>query len=38
LAYQGETWILDSPEGVRAGQARFDYPATFVLFSKWFGS
>jgi hypothetical protein len=32
-SYQGETWILDSPEGVSAGQARFKYPATFVLFS-----
>jgi hypothetical protein len=31
--YQGETWILDSPEAVCAGQARFEYPATFVLFS-----
>jgi hypothetical protein len=25
--------MLDSPEGVCAGQARFEYPATFVLFS-----
>jgi hypothetical protein len=24
--------MLDSPEGVCAGQARFEYPATFVLF------
>jgi hypothetical protein len=32
--YQGETWVLDSPEGVCGGQARFEYPATFVLFSK----
>jgi thiol-disulfide isomerase/thioredoxin len=32
--YQGETWVLDSPEGVCAGQAWFEYPATFVLFSK----
>jgi hypothetical protein len=31
--YQGETWVLDSPESVCAGQARFEYPATFVLFS-----
>jgi hypothetical protein len=26
--------MLDLPEAVRAGQARFQYPATFVLFSK----
>ena len=26
--------MLDSPERVSAGQARFKYPATFVLFSK----
>jgi hypothetical protein len=32
-SYQGETWILDSSEGVWAGQARSEYPATFVLFS-----
>jgi hypothetical protein len=25
--------MLDSPEGVCAGQVRFEYPATFVLFS-----
>jgi hypothetical protein len=25
--------MLDSPEGVCAGQARFEYPATSVLFS-----
>ena len=25
--------MLDSPEGVCAGQTRFEYPATFVLFS-----
>jgi hypothetical protein len=33
--YQGETWILDLLEGVCAGnsQARFEYPATSVLFS-----
>ena len=31
--YQGETWILDSSQGVWAGQARSEYPATFVLFS-----
>src|SRR5215211_7321374 len=31
-SYQGETWILDSPEGVCAGQAWSEYPATFVLF------
>jgi hypothetical protein len=31
--YQGETWMLDSPEGVCPGQAGFEYPATFVLFS-----
>jgi hypothetical protein len=32
-SYQGETWILDSPEGACAGQGRFEYLATFVLFS-----
>jgi hypothetical protein len=32
---QGETWVLDSPEGVCGGQARFEYPATFVLFSNF---
>jgi hypothetical protein len=32
--YQGESWMLDSPEGVCPGQARFEYPATSVLFSK----
>jgi hypothetical protein len=32
-ATQGESWMLDSPEGVCAGQARFEYPATSVLFS-----
>jgi hypothetical protein len=26
--------MLDSPERVCAGQAWFEYPATFVLFSK----
>ena len=26
--------MLDSPEDVCAGQARFEYPATSVLFSK----
>ncbi len=26
--------MLDSPEGVCAGQAQFEYPATSVLFSK----
>jgi hypothetical protein len=31
--YQGETWILDPPEGVCPGQARFEYPATSVPFS-----
>jgi hypothetical protein len=31
--YQGETWIVDSPEGVYAGQAGFKYPATSVPFS-----
>jgi len=25
--YQGEIWILDPPEGVCPGQARFEYPA-----------
>jgi hypothetical protein len=33
--------MLDSPEGVCPGQVRFEYPATFVLFSnsgppRWF--
>jgi hypothetical protein len=32
--YQGETWMLDSPEGVYAGQTGFEYPATSVLFGK----
>ena len=32
-AYQGETRMLDSPEGVCPGQAGFKYPATSVLFS-----
>jgi hypothetical protein len=32
-AYQGESWMVDSPEGVCPGQARFEYPATSVLFS-----
>jgi hypothetical protein len=32
-SYQGETWMLDSPEGVCAGQAPFEYPATSVFFS-----
>ena len=27
--------MLDSPERVSAGQARFKYPATFVLFSNF---
>jgi hypothetical protein len=31
--YQGESWMLDSPEGVCAGQARPEYPATSVAFS-----
>ena len=31
--YQGESWILDSSEGVCSGQARSKYPATSVLFS-----
>jgi hypothetical protein len=33
--YQGETWMLDSPEGVCAGQVLFEYPATSVLFSNF---
>jgi hypothetical protein len=33
-SYQGETWMLDSPAGVCAGQVLFEYPATSVLFSK----
>jgi hypothetical protein len=32
-SYQGETWMLDSPEGVCAGQAPFENPATSALFS-----
>jgi hypothetical protein len=31
---QGESWMLPSPEGICPGQARFEYPATSVLFSK----
>jgi hypothetical protein len=27
--------MLDSAEGVCPGQARFEYPATSVLFSNW---
>jgi hypothetical protein len=30
--YQGESWMLDSPDDVCAGQTRFEYPAS-VLFS-----
>jgi hypothetical protein len=33
--YQGETWMLDSPEGVCAVQAGSEYPATSVLFSNF---
>src|SRR5215216_7257099 len=33
-SYQGESRVLDSPEGVCAGQAGFEYPATSVPFSK----
>jgi hypothetical protein len=33
--YQGESWVVDSLEGVCAGRARFEYPATFVLFSNF---
>jgi hypothetical protein len=33
--YQGESRMLDSPDGVCAGQARFEYPATSVPFSNW---
>jgi hypothetical protein len=32
-SYQGESRLPDSPEGVCAGQARFEYPATSVPFS-----
>jgi hypothetical protein len=32
-SYQGETWMLDSREGICAGQTLFEYPATSVLFS-----
>ena len=28
--------MLDSPDGVCAGQVRFEYPATSVLFSNYF--
>jgi hypothetical protein len=31
---QGESRMLDSPEGVCPGQTGLEYPATFVLFSK----
>jgi hypothetical protein len=31
VTYQRETCMLDSPEGVCPGQARFEYPATFVF-------
>jgi hypothetical protein len=31
MTYQGETWTLDSSEGVCPGQAQFEYPATSVL-------
>jgi hypothetical protein len=31
--YQGESRVLDSPEGVCAGEARSEYPATSVPFS-----
>ena len=34
-AYQGESWMLDSSEDVYRGQARFEYPATSVLFSNF---
>jgi hypothetical protein len=34
-SYQGGSWVLDSPESVRAGQAAFEYPATSVLFSNY---
>jgi hypothetical protein len=32
-SYQGESRILDSPEGVCAGQTRVEYPSTSVPFS-----
>jgi hypothetical protein len=32
--YEGESRMLDSPEGICAGQAGFEYPATSVPFSK----
>jgi CubicO group peptidase (beta-lactamase class C family) len=38
LGYQGESWMLDSSEGVCPGQARFEYPATSVLFSMWWSA
>ena len=34
ISYQGESWTLDSLEGVYPGQAQFEFPATSVLFSK----
>jgi hypothetical protein len=34
-AYQGESRLLDSPEDVCPGQARFEYPATSVPFSNF---
>jgi hypothetical protein len=33
--YEGESRMLDSPEGICAGQAGFEYPATSVSFSNW---
>jgi hypothetical protein len=37
-SYQGESRLLDSPEDVCPGQARFEYPATSVPFSTCPGS
>jgi hypothetical protein len=34
--YQGESRLLDSPEDVCPGQARFEYPATSVPFSNFY--
>jgi hypothetical protein len=33
LSYQGESWMLDSLEGICPGQAGLEYPATSVPFS-----
>ena len=35
LTYQGESRMLDSSEGICAGQSGFEYPATSVPFSNF---